>query len=170
MSGEPSGRWPLAAGIVNATVERSMYFAYGSNMSSAVMEDRCAGVESMGAARLDGHRLAFSLPSLRWGGHAADLAVDEGSAVWGVLWRVSDEHLAALDGVETRYDRYPVTVAKNDSGITATTYRVKRDLVAPTDGNPDPAYLATILEGAAEHGLPHSYLEALQTEYGIRDT
>jgi gamma-glutamylcyclotransferase (GGCT)/AIG2-like uncharacterized protein YtfP len=160
----------LAASIVDATVERSMYFAYGSNMSSAVMEDRCAGVESMGAARLDGHRLAFSLPSLRWGGHAADLAVDEGSAVWGVLWRVSDEHLAALDGVETRYDRYPIMVAQNDSGITATTYRVKRDLVAPTDGNPDPAYLATILEGAAEHALPDNYVRALRSRYRVPGT
>lgn len=137
------------------------YFAYGSNMSSTVMADRCPNALSLGAARLDDHRLAFSLPSLRWGGYAADIETAEGSAVWGVLWEVATTDFATLDRVEARYDRYPVNVVRNGFEVTATTYRVKAPLASPNGGPPDTRYLASILAGATEHGLPHEYIRAL---------
>jgi hypothetical protein len=62
-------------------------------MSSTVMADRCPGATALGPARLDDHRLGFRLPSLRWGGYAADIVNDDGVTTWGVLWKLSEEHL-----------------------------------------------------------------------------
>lgn len=124
------------------------------------MLDRCPGASPLGAARLDDHRLRFRLPSQRWGGHAADIAPEEGLAVWGVLWEVTPDHLEILDRYEARYDRYHVQVM-NGTVAEALTYRVKPELVS-ISGSPDPAYLDRLVEGAIEHRLPGNYVERLR--------
>jgi len=142
-----------------------IYFGYGSNMSSTVMAKRCPGAASLGVARLDHHRLTFDLPSRRWGGHAANVVPDTSSGVWGVLWNVTEGHLTSLDSVEARYDRYPIVVTQNDSDIMAMTYKVKESLVSPKGGSPHPTYVANILEGAIEHGLPENYVRSIRARY-----
>ena len=147
-----------------------IYFAYGSNMSTTVMAKRCPGAFVLGAGQLTAHRLVFNLPSQRWGGYAANVVPDTRSAVWGVLWNVTENHLVSLDRVETRYDRYPIMVAQNDSDLMAMTYKVKASLVSPNGGSPDPTYLASILDGAIEHGLPDNYVRALRSRYRVPGT
>lgn len=136
-----------------------IYFAYGSNMSSAIMDARCSNATALGAAHLPDHRLVFNLPSVRWGGSAANIERRRGATTWGVLWDLSEEDLARLDEVEGRYDRYPLTI-ENHRGLPALTYRVKPDLVA-SPGWPHPTYLELLLAGAREHDLPESYIEVL---------
>lgn len=138
-----------------------IYFAYGSNMSSTVMAERCASARSLGPGKLGGHRLAFTLPSTRWGGFAADLVIDAPSSVWGVLWDVDNEALAVLDGYEARYDRCVIAVSTGPATTKAMTYRVKAENRQRRAGNPAPEYLQHMLDGAAEHGLPLSYVGRL---------
>ena len=138
-----------------------LYFAYGSNMASAVMLDRCPDASSMGAARLAEHRLAFRLPSQRWGGHAADLIQGVGRDVWGVLWAITDDHLSTLDVFEARYNRYNVKPF-NGRSVEAVTYQVKPELVV-ANGSPDPEYLAHLVAGAIEHELPAPYINHLRS-------
>ncbi len=151
------------------TVSRSTrYFAYGSNMASTVMLERCPGAVPLGAARLDDHRLVFRLPSRRWGGHAADITPEEGLSVWGVLWEVTPDHLEILDGFEARYDRYRIS-ATNGVPVDALTYRVKPEHVS-ADGAPDPRYLDHLTKGATEHALPAEYISSVLSKYGVRGT
>ena len=144
------------------------YFAYGSNMSEQVFRDRVVG-ESVGPAVLFGYRLAFTLPSKRWGGRAADLVVLDGAATWGRLWLVDDEHLESLDRVESNYRRLSVTVGRVDErdgeirteDVSASTYVVLDDRRANDEDAPAPQYLQHMLNGAAECGLPEYYTRFL---------
>ena len=57
-----------------------------------------APVEFVDSARLDGHVLQFSGPDQSsWRGAVASVAASECDIVWGVLWKVSSEHLHNLD-------------------------------------------------------------------------
>lgn len=138
-----------------------LYFAYGSNLASAVMLERCPEAVPHGSARLDDHRLTFRLPSRRWGGHAADIAREAGQSVWGVLWEITPRHLSVLDQYEASYDRYQVQPI-NARPVDAVTYRVKRGLIVPA-GPPHPTYLEHLIEGATEHCLPEEYVAELRS-------
>ena len=130
-------------------------------MASDVMLERCPGATPHGSARLGNHRLAFRLPSQRWGGHAADIADEAGSFTWGVLWAVTPDHLTTLDQYEARYDRYLVRPFKQHQ-IEAVTFRVKSELVV-ANGSPEPGYLAKLVAGALEHKLPGTYINHLRS-------
>ena len=140
----------------------SHYFAYGSNLSTRQMASRCPGAIALGPGRLDGFALAFTRPSRRWGGSAADILREPRSHVWGVVWCVTDDDLAALDrfeGVATGgYRRFEVDVSLYRETVTAVTYAV----VDPIPGGaPSGRYLHTILEGARQHGLPTDWIARL---------
>ena len=139
------------------------YFAYGSNLSSRQMLLRCPGASAIGPARLTDYELAFTRPSRRWGGYAADVVPAVGSLVWGVAWEVTPMHLQQLDRYEgvaiAAYRRRNVHVTLPDGGtLNAITYAV----VDPQDGGrPSPRYLHTILEDAREHRLPGDWIRHL---------
>ena len=140
------------------------YFAFGSNMARTTLDERSVRAGRVGAAYVAEHRLAFTLPSQRWTGHAADMLPDRNHRTWGVLWQLEDPH--ALDPYETRYDRVPITVTLSGEGssrpTTAFTYTVKPELRAVWEDSPAPAYLDRMLVGAAEAGLPAAYVEFLE--------
>lgn len=134
----------------------ALYFAYGSNMSAGQMAARCPGAELAGLAELPGYRLAFDLPSERWNGYVADIVPDAASTAYGLLWRVTGAHMAALDRFEgvasRRYRRLTVEV-RTPAGeqLSATAYAV----VAPgPEGPPSDAYFAIIAAAAREYGFP----------------
>lgn len=147
------------------SAEPCFYFAYGSNMSARQMAERCPGAETMGSAVAEGWQLRFDRPSRRWGGHVADIVQTPGSATWGVLWRVTPTHLAALDGFEGvatgAYRRINLVVRQpGESDLHAESYAVCEPGVV---GNPSSAYLGVILAGAMEHRLPDEYVRQLQS-------
>ena len=76
------------------------YFAYGSNLRSVQMVRLCPGHVFLGPARLDGYRLAFTLPDEEWQGGVADVVLSPGDEVWGALYRLRDTDLVALDAYE----------------------------------------------------------------------
>ena len=92
--------------IMDAPVANSnscYYYGYGSNMSAWRISKNCppesAPAEFVGAARLDHHRLWFSGPDWpSWRGAPANISrTSDERHVWGVLWKISQEHLRRLD-------------------------------------------------------------------------
>ena len=140
------------------------YFAYGSNMASSQMADRCPGALCLGVARLPDYRLAFDAWSNRRGGLVADVLPAPGSEVWGVLWEVTDEHTEALDRYEGvargQYRRATVRAEPTDGGEVEVFAYVICD--PGEDGPTTDAYRDILLEGAREHGLPPEWVKAIE--------
>lgn len=139
------------------------------------MRRLCPGHVFMAPARLDGHRLAFTLPDEEWAGGVADLLPAVDSEVWGALYRISTEDLAALDTYEgfdpegtperNAYDRRHIDVTTAEGILHRDVWcyfvRNPHGHVAPSD-----AYRAALLEGAEERGLPPSHLDAMRSAFG----
>jgi gamma-glutamylcyclotransferase (GGCT)/AIG2-like uncharacterized protein YtfP len=134
------------------------YFSYGANMDPVHVAEQCPGAVRLGEAVLRDH--AFGIAA----GHYATVRVLPGSAVYGVLWRLSPEDEAALDefeGVADGFYRKDTAQVEDAAGttITAMIYR-------PVDDHPGPAsprYLERIIEVAALLGFPESYLQDLKS-------
>jgi len=140
------------------------YFAYGSNMAADVMERLCTRPRCVGAARLPGYRLAFTRRSVKTGTGVADIVRARGERVWGVLYEIRANELAAIDrkeGYGRAYTRVvlPVQLQADGSERMAVTYTVlsKASAVVP----PSRAYLDQMIKAARERQLPLPYIERL---------
>ena len=82
---------------------RCFYFSFGSNMSKQRIGKNCpkesVPADFVAAARLDHHQLRFSGPVRpTWHGAPATVTrTPDERHVWGVLWRISQDHLRRLD-------------------------------------------------------------------------
>ena len=146
------------------------YFAYGSNLDPQQMALRCPGATVVGLGELRDHRLTFPLTSHDWGGGVASVGVAHGESVWGVVYELTDEHLAALDRYEqfvgpgdqhNLYDRETTSVqlVRADDGsfprrLHAWIYLAQ----AANPSRPSRRYLDTVLAGARHHRLPEEYV------------
>lgn len=139
------------------------HFAYASNMSRAQVVQR-AGAEPQEekVGRLENYDLNFDKIA-RGGTGTANIVPAEGKTVWGVLYRLSEPQLRALDrfeGVPDHYRRSELTVLdEHGSKVAAQVYlarRVRKGL------KPDRLYLQRIIQGAEEHHLPGDYVRELK--------
>jgi len=124
------------------------------------MARRCASASPIGIARLDDHTLRFTYDSPSWEGGVATVEPAAGEAVWGVLWSLDADDVAALDmyeGVPTVYRRVEATVVAEAGPVRAMLYVAN----AFTDTPPSARYLEGILRGARAFGLPASYCDRL---------
>ena len=139
------------------------YFAYGSNMSREELRSRCPNAEFVTIARLPDHRLDFTRYSRRRQGGVADIVPSSGDEVWGVVYDIPSDELPALDrkeGVPNAYQRAIVSViTPSGERAEALTYTVVHKV--PTE-SPSERYLALILKGAREWGLPAEYVLMLE--------
>ncbi len=144
------------------------YFAYGSNMHWEQMRQRCASARFVAVARLPGHRLAITRKSRRRLCGTADVVRDSASEVWGILYEITADDLALLDGFEDGYRRARVTVmlAKGAESVEAWIYIAEKEAFAPP---PSALYKRLIIEGARHWGLPQTYLEFLEEMEAAED-
>lgn len=138
------------------------YFAYASNMWRQQVVQRAGHPAEERLGRLDNFELNFDKIS-RGGTGTANLAPAEGKVVWGVLYRLSEQQLKALDrfeGVPEHYRRSEVNVVdEQGTKIGAQVYlarKVRKGL------KPDRLYLQRIIQGAEEHRVPADYLAQLK--------
>jgi len=133
----------------------TLHFAYGSNMNRALMRRRCPTAEPLGPARLDGWRFMI----MRAG--YASIVLASGSAVHGIVWRLSPRDLAALNAYENLerglYVRRLLPVVIHDRRRAALVY------VAPgrASGRPQPGYQELVVASAREWKLPDGYVATL---------
>jgi len=148
------------------------YFAYGSNMSAAVMNAECMGSRFLGRAHLPRHRLAFTRRSVRTGTGVADVLPDGDSTVWGALYSLTTEDLGSLDrkeGSGWAYERRSLHVVTDDGAAhEAVVYVVITKAVEPVA--PSPGYMQRLIDAGRERGLPGTYLAAIERGPGSAGT
>ena len=136
-------------------MQEFLYFAYGSNMLTARLNERCPSAKPAGCAFAPGYRLIFEKLGRDGSGKAAIAPAAPGEQVSGVLFTISRDDLPALDRAEwgyVRHDAFPVFAAGSPEPVRAVTYIAPREIcrigLSPFDW-----YLALIKAGMREHGL-----------------
>lgn len=132
-----------------------LYFAYGSNMSRALMRRHCPGCEEIGTAALAGYRFIITIDGY------ASIVPHPGGTVHGVLWRLRSRDLAVLNAYESLdsglYFTTTLPVLSGAQRVAAMIY-IARDRVM---GRPKPGYLDVVVDAAREWGLPRPYVQSL---------
>jgi hypothetical protein len=133
----------------------TLHFAYGSNMSRALMGARCPDAEAIGTATLAGWRFVINPDGL------GSIAPQPGGRVHGVLWRVTARDLAAVnayEGIESGlYLRRRLPVRYGERQATALVYVARQR----GEGIPRPGYINVVLDAARDWQLPELYIRSL---------
>jgi len=145
------------------------YFAYGSNMQSDTLRGRRGiGYQRAIAVRAPGWRVVFDKPPLFPIGEAfANIVAEPGAVALGVAFEVSADELAHIElseGVKLgNYHRVLLDVEPLEPVADAprTAVSLASDRRDPTL-RPSTRYMALVVAGAHEHGLPAEYVEALR--------
>jgi hypothetical protein len=132
-----------------------LHFAYGSNMSRALMRGRCPDAEALGTATLAGWRFVVNSDGL------GSIAPQPGALVHGVLWRLSARDVAAVNAYESvesgLYLRRQLAVRCGGQPATALVYIARRQ----GEGQPRPGYIELVVDAARDWDLPADYIRAL---------
>ncbi len=134
----------------------TLHFAYGSNMSRALMQMRCPGATALGTGTLAGWRFLVTPDGV------GSIAPRPGALVHGVLWRLGPRDLAAINAYEALdsglYFRRRLPVLRGGRRESALVYIARRE----GEGRPRPAYIGVVVEAAREWALPEAYIRSLQ--------
>lgn len=133
----------------------TLYFAYGSNMSRALMRRHCPTAKEVGTAVLEDHRFVISADGF------ASIARHRGGVVHGVLWRLTPRDLAALHIYESvgtglyHCRRLAVRHARRQYNALVYVARPRGP------GKAKPGYLELVIEAARDWNLPQPYVSEL---------
>lgn len=146
-----------------------LYFAYGSNMLTSRLRERCPSGRVLGPAMLPGYALHWHKRS-KDGSGKCDISksADVESVVRGVLYEIPGHEKLGLDraeGLGYGYEQVEIEVSRNGQPVMALAY-VATD-VDPTL-KPFDWYHAHVVDGAIEHGLPPEYIAGLRSVQVIR--
>jgi hypothetical protein len=152
------------------------YFAYGSNMQSATLRGR-RGVAYARAlpARVPGWRLVFDKPPLLSVGHGfANIVPDAAAEVLGVLFELSVdglEHVELTEGVRIgNYDAVEVEARLLGAAGERIPARSLSSARRDASLRPSRRYMALLIEGAREHGLPADYVATLRAVPAVEES
>jgi hypothetical protein len=133
-----------------------LHFAYGSNMSTALMRQRCPSAVALGTARLAGWRFVMTHDGY------GSIASAAGGEVHGLLWRLRPRDLAALNAYEALdsglYRRRMLPVIRGRRRVGALVYLGR----GHAGGKPKPGYQELVVAAAQEWALPEAHIRALQ--------
>ena len=128
-------------------------------MDPRQLGERCPGAVLVGPAMLPDYRALVTREG--W----ASVRPEPGSSVYGVLWQLTDEDLAALDayedtaeGVYRRETKHVKRLAQAES-VEALVYVATEE----AGGTPRRGYLEAVIAAARHHGLPEAYVAELAT-------
>lgn len=134
----------------------TLHFAYGSNMSRAVMGRHAPGAEPVGVASLANHRFLIATH-----GHAS-VAPMVGKTVHGVLWRLTVRDcvtLAAWENVASGlYRAQTIPVRHAGRRRAAVVYLACSERAAA----PQAGYMELVIAAALEWHLPKLYIDELK--------
>lgn len=139
----------------------SLYFAYGSNMDQNQMKERCPSAVLIGTATLADYRLAFTIFSPKRQCGCADIIPSKGNTVYGLLYRLTDAEMKAMDDFEghpTHYRRITVRVNGSEREVDAYSYEV---VDKQEDLHPSVHYLGLLQTAAARFSFPIGYQKFL---------
>jgi hypothetical protein len=154
----------LRAGLLLARKQRKMpfYFAYGSNMRHARLEERIDTVQRGRRATLLDHVHSFSKLGADGTGKGT-IAPAPGERVEGIVYRTSEAQLDELCKYEPGYRQVVVDVLTCDGVVSAVTFEA---LELHRGLRPMPWYIEHYLAGMMEHPFPAEYVRAILADAG----
>lgn len=147
------------------------YFAYGSNMNPARMQDRGLRIEQALSGHLPGFALCFNKRAHDHPGRAyANIRHQHGCVVEGVLYRLVDPHeifkLDHFEGTPVYYSRERLAVQTEQGPIAAWVY-IANPFWRSEGLAPSRSYLENLLAGRAY--LSTNYWAALASTVALDD-
>ena len=134
----------------------TLHFAYGSNMSRAIMRRHAPGARAIGVAELVGHRFVITADGY------ASVEPSRGQTVHGVLWRITPRDRMTLDAWENveagLYRAETLPVRCGGRRLPALVYVAR----PAGEGRPKPGYIELVVAAARERQLPEDYIETLE--------
>ena len=146
------------------------YFAYGSNMLRARLEQRVGAVSVVGVGCVPAYQLRFHKRSVDGSGKCNLLytgrLIDNAH---GVVYAMRLSQRVQLDKYEGRsYEAQTVIVQVGSRHVRALTYIARPEHIE--EGmSPYDWYHAFVLAGAREHGLDPRHIEAIANTHALRD-
>jgi hypothetical protein len=139
-----------------------LHFAYGANMSRAVMRRHAAQAYPLGAAELPNHRFVITVDGY------GSVEARRAQTVHGVLWRITPRDRVTLDAWENlggglyRAEMLPVRCAGRR--VSALVYLARPSAA----GRPKPGYMELVVAAAREWALPDAYVCSLERWSALR--
>lgn len=135
-----------------------VYFAYGSNLSRAQMQERCPGARPLAKAWIPDHRLGFVGHSEAWDGGTSTIMLAVGETLWGALYEVDPACLEVLARHEGSAYTLSRTLIVREGGTFehAFVFVRTRDF---EERPPSDRYVSTIRRGYADWSLPAEALD-----------
>jgi hypothetical protein len=134
----------------------ALHFAYGANMSRAVMRKYAPGARPLGVAELAGHRFVITADGY------ASVEPARAQTVHGVLWRITPRDRVMLDAWENvgggLYRGETFAVRGAAGRMPALVYFARPG----GEGRPKPGYIELVVAAAREWDLPAPYIDLLQ--------
>jgi hypothetical protein len=134
----------------------TLHFAYGANMSRAVMRRYAPGARALGVAELADYRFVITADGY------ASVKPARAATVHGVLWRITPRDRVLLDAWENiqaglyRAEMLPVRCAGRR--VSALVYVARPG----GEGRPKPGYMEFVIAAAREWEMPADTLDSLQ--------
>jgi hypothetical protein len=140
----------------------TLHFAYGANMSRAIMRRHARSAEPLGVAELPGHRFVIT------GDGYASVEPARAQTVHGVLWRITPRDRVTLDAWENvsagLYRAETVPVRHAGELTPALVYYAR----PRGEGRPKPGYIELVVAAAREWNLPPRHIRALEAWRDVR--
>jgi AIG2-like family len=133
-----------------------LHFAYGANMSRAVMRKHATEAEPIGVAALNDHRFLITADGY------ASVVPKRTETVHGVLWRISPRDRVTLDvweNVAAGLYRAETTSVQHAGRRHAALIYVARPSYA---GRAKAGYMELVIAAALEWQLPQAYIASLR--------
>lgn len=140
----------------------TLHFAYGANMSRAVMRKYAPGARPLGVAALADHRFVITADGY------ASVEPCRAATVYGVLWRITPRDRVLLDAWENVAGglyRAETLAVRGAGGRTAALVYFAR---TGAEGRPKPGYIELVVAAAREWDLPPSHIGALEAWMAAR--
>jgi gamma-glutamylcyclotransferase (GGCT)/AIG2-like uncharacterized protein YtfP len=132
-------------------------------MDPAQMSQRCPHSPQRGTGWLEGWRLTFGGEEMGWEGALATVVEERAERVFVVLYEITENDEAALDGWDGAtlgyYSKLRVRVATLDGDVLAWLYVLN----AYEGGLPSEGYLGIMADAAETAGAPDDYVGWLRT-------
>jgi len=148
-----------------------LYFAYGSNLSSARLLKRVPSAELVTRGYLTGHLLCFHKVGMDSSGKCNVFQTgNDRDCVLGAVYRIDADHKVYLDkaeGLGRGYDEKKVTIyAEPGQMLEVFTYYATNinDKLKPYHW-----YKGHVLIGAREHDFPEEYIEMFLSVDSVDD-
>ena len=137
-------------------MDKTYYFAYGSNANSKNMHKTCPSAQALGVSFLHDHKLSFMGNK---GAAIACVTPSKGVSVPVVVWSLDKSEMGKLTNYVTLpylYNKREVEIEFRGDGLKGFVYFPTLNLRASM---PSEGYLNTLREAYSEHGIDINYLE-----------